>query len=614
MGLSVSLSHALSGMKVTQQSLEILSRNVSNAGTPGYHTQSLTLVERNGVGGSSVRANGVERAFMESLQNHYNRSVSELGYAKTRSDFLARVEQVLGTPGDTGSLDTVYQEYENSLRKLATSPDDYAARANVVTKAQALAETLNRGTVEVQSLRKETESQISSHVTDINRALQSLADINSELRNFSTDQTTRASLMDERDRLIAQVAELVDVRTDFSDNGTVVLSTKSGFGLVDQGATVFEFAAKGGIDPASKFNIVDSLNGVGTLTATTDSGLSFDAVEQGLIRGGTLGALVELRDSTLVDLQSQIDEIAAGLAQASSIVQTSGTVVAGPPDGFSIDLADMQPGNEFTVNYTVNGATETVRVIRVDDTSKLPMDFTGPDGERVIGLDFSSGVGTAATALNTALGSAITVSNPAGSVLQIVDDGVGATSDINSLSSKLTVSATQGAGLALSLFTDQGGVDFTNSLDGTPQKVGFAGRITVNAAIVSDNSLLVKYSTTASLGESDRPDFLLSQLEELSFTSNSVSSSDSGSFRLRGSVEDMVSQLLNFQGSSIESAYAVTENEMQGLESVELRMEDEYGVNIDEEMARLMELQTAYAASARVVSVVQELIDALMRI
>mgnify|MGYP001170121514 CR=1 FL=1 len=38
----------------------------------------------------------------------------------------------------------------------------------------------------------------------------------------------------------------------------------------------------------------------------------------------------------------------------------------------------------------------------------------------------------------------------------------------------------------------------------------------------------------------------------------------------------------------------------------------EYAVNVDEEMARLMELQNAYAANARVLSVVQELLDALM--
>jgi flagellar hook-associated protein 1 FlgK len=40
-------------------------------------------------------------------------------------------------------------------------------------------------------------------------------------------------------------------------------------------------------------------------------------------------------------------------------------------------------------------------------------------------------------------------------------------------------------------------------------------------------------------------------------------------------------------------------------------METEYGVNVDEEMSRLMEIQNAYAANARVVSVVKELLDSL---
>ena len=43
-------------------------------------------------------------------------------------------------------------------------------------------------------------------------------------------------------------------------------------------------------------------------------------------------------------------------------------------------------------------------------------------------------------------------------------------------------------------------------------------------------------------------------------------------------------------------------------------MQSEYGVDVDEEMARLMELQNAYAANARVVSIVQDLLDTLMAI
>ena len=43
-------------------------------------------------------------------------------------------------------------------------------------------------------------------------------------------------------------------------------------------------------------------------------------------------------------------------------------------------------------------------------------------------------------------------------------------------------------------------------------------------------------------------------------------------------------------------------------------MDSEYGVNVDEEMARLMELQNAYAANARIISVVQDLMNKLMQL
>ena len=83
---------------------------------------------------------------------------------------------------------------------------------------------------------------------------------------------------------------------------------------------------------------------------------------------------------------------------------------------------------------------------------------------------------------------------------------------------------------------------------------------------------------------------------------------------MNGNAQDMIAQMLNYQGSSISSANSSKQTRELSFEAVNMRMSDEYGVNIDEEMARLMELQNAYAASARVVSVVQELINTLMNI
>jgi flagellar hook-associated protein 1 FlgK len=77
MGLSVALSNALSGMRIGQNALDVLSRNVANSGTPGYHKQSLSVIDTLGVNSTYVRTGEVTRAFNQSLQQHYSRSASD---------------------------------------------------------------------------------------------------------------------------------------------------------------------------------------------------------------------------------------------------------------------------------------------------------------------------------------------------------------------------------------------------------------------------------------------------------------------------------------------------------------------------------------------------------
>jgi flagellar hook-associated protein 1 FlgK len=615
MGLSVSLSNALSGMDVSQQGLDILSRNVANAGNPGYHRQSLVQSDGNtGTGSSNAHVTAIRRAFSEALQRQYSTQLGATAYSSVAADFLTRMESFLGQPGDPGSLDKIYGDFENALNALAASPDDYATRAQAVSRAQALVQQLNQLSSNVQELRREAEGQIESRVADLNRMLTSLADVNKRLIDQGQVGASRTDLMDERDRLVAGIAEIIDVQAVYRNDDSVSLMTTSGLGLVDIGASVVSFESAGSLSPSSLYSLDPSQSTVGALTITTPSGLQLDMVSQGVLQSGELAALINMRDTTLVDMQRQLDEIAAGLAQAVSSIDTAGTaVVSGAASGFEVDTADMRAGNFFTFDYSESGTEKTVKVVRVDDAGNLPMDYVDIDGQRVIGLDFSGGAAAVATALDTALGVGVAVSNPAGTVIRILDDGAVATTDISSLSMRTTVSATQGD-LALSLLVDQGNSDFTNSLDGSTQLLGFSGRISVNSAILANNSLLVQYAAGGSLGDAARAEHLISQLDSMSFTGSRTVLAGAGSFRLNGTAHQFIAQMLNFQGNNITAAKDTLATRQLSLETLNQRVEAEYGVDVDEEMARLMELQNAYAASARIVSVVQELIQALMAI
>ncbi len=199
-------------------------------------------------------------------------------------------------------------------------------------------------------------------------------------------------------------------------------------------------------------------------------------------------------------------------------------------------------------------------------------------------------------------------------MLTVLDDGAGNTTDVGALTSRSTANLLQTDVAALNLFVDRGNSDFTNSLSGTPQKRGFAGRIQINASILTDNKLLVKISSASSLGDTTRPDYLLNQLQAMGFASAQTAASDLSKPRMNGTVNDLIAQTMDYTGRVASAAINDDDTQQLTMETISQRLDAEYGVNVDEEMARLMELQNAYAANSRVISTVQELLNRLMEV
>lgn len=609
MGLTTSLTNAVSGLRVNQDSLDILSRNIANAGTPGYHRQALNIVDYNSQDSSYARSVGTQRAFNASLQAYYTRQVSDTANSSIQANYLDRLQGFLGKPGTAGSIDTIFGSLQNVMQGIATSPDDYNSRAEAVAAAQSMVETLNRLSTTIQSMRQETEGQIASDVHNLNGMLTSLAEVNNRMLDLGMTDTSRAALLDQRDRLVASVAEMIDVRADYRPDGTVALMTRSGVGLIDNGVSTFKFESAGSLSPNSVFDPDPNKTKVGKLTLTTPSGLIIDLVTQGVLQGGELGGLVTLRDKTLVEAQEQLDEIAAGLATAFSTNKTNGVAVdTGAAEGLDLDISNLAAGNDVLLTYAENGVEKRVRIVNTSQAQ----DYIDASGQRVIGVDFSAGATAVAAALDAKLPN-LDITSTGANNLRILDDGALGKTDVRTAVARSTSTGLQGTGLGINLFVDQGNSAFTNNLDtDPPQKQGFAARISINPAIVADNRLLVQYEVGGTLGDADRADYVIDQLSNMQFVSGGNPAANAGRFQLSGNLGELISQVVGFQGSTINAAISKNDDRQMTLGTIVDQMESDYGVNVDEEMARLMELQNAYAANARVVSVVKELLDALL--
>jgi flagellar hook-associated protein 1 FlgK len=193
----------------------------------------------------------------------------------------------------------------------------------------------------------------------------------------------------------------------------------------------------------------------------------------------------------------------------------------------------------------------------------------------------------------------------------VLNDGTANTA-VSGLTARTTSTATQNAGLGLSLFVDTGNGAYTGSLDGQGQQLGFAGRIAVNSEVLADNTKLVEATSTSPIGDVTRVNYLYGQLNSAVF-SNPPSNAAGLGGALTGRVADLISQTMDFQGSSAASAAADSSGHADAMTALDSKMTGAYGVNVNDEMAHLVQLQNAYSANAHVVSVVQEMLNSLMQ-
>ena len=617
MSLTQALSTALSGLQVNQASISIVAANVANADTPGYTRKVVNQVAIGGSASIGVRVSDIQREIDLYIQRQLRVENAGASYADTRANMYSQLQDIYGQPGADTSLEAVYNSFTSALQVLSTSPDDPGARTAVVNSAQLLTQQLNQLSGNIQSLRANAELGIADAVNKANEAMTQIASLNGQIAAGTPGDAATEALQDQRDSYIDQLSQLMDINVIPGDRGQVSIFTSNGTQLVGAQAAQLSFDAVGTITPNSKWNANPSLRGVGTITLIPPAGAPVDLIQNHAIRSGTIAAYLQMRDQDLVQAQNQLDALAAGMAQALSDNTTAGAPVSSPPqNGFSVDVGNLSAGNTVTINYTdtATSTPHTITLVRVDDPSALPLSntATATANDTVFGINFSGGMGSVVTQINAALtGTGMTASN-SGTVLQILDDGAANTVDVNSMSATATVTSLTGGSGEFPLFTD-GSAPYTGVITGTgSERVGLAARIAVNPAVVADPSSLIAYQAGTPAGDSTRPDFILQQLTNASLTFSPNTGIGTVSAPFTGSLTTYLRQVISQQGEAASSANNLKQGQDVVLNSLQHRFNDVSGVNVDQEMANLLSLQNSYAANARVMSAVKDMLDALI--
>ena len=623
MSLGSALAIAMSGLRANQAALAIVSSNIANAQTPGYVTQRTNQVETlTGDTGASVSVTGVNRELDQFIQAQLRSETSGGAYADQMANVLTQLQSVYGTPGDAGTLEVAFANFTSALQSLSTNSGSSSAQISAVTAAQSLAQQLNATTQGIQALRSNAEQDINISVGQANAAMTQIAQINTQLQGLKPTDPTAATLMDQRDKAIDLLSQLMDIRVTTDNTNQTTIYTSNGVELVGAQASQLIFNSQGTLNANSQWNANPASSSVGSLSIKLANGATIDMIETNSISSGQIAADLTLRDKTLVQAQAQIDQLAASMASALSDKTTDGTVAPAalaPKAGFDLDLSSVLPGNSINLTYT-DTATQTlhnVTIVRVDDPTALPLSNVGGNPNNpVIGVNFSGGMASVVAQLNSALGGAnLQFSNPSGSTLRVVDSGTGSAT-VNAASVTTTASSLAGGSAQLPLFTD-GNSLYTGVITGAgSQLTGLAGRITVNSALLTNPSNFTVYSTSppTNAGDTTRSDFLYSQLTTGTFTYSPQTGLGSAASPFKGTISSYMEQFLSQQSNASTSATQLQQGQDVVVNTLQQKMKATSGVNIDSEMANLIALQNSYAANAHVMSVVQTMMTSLMQV
>lgn len=340
MSLSASLANALSGLTATSRRAEVVSSNVANAMTEGYARRELQVSAQSlGGAGAGVRVLGVSRQFDAVVLADRRLADADAGNTAARAAFLTRIETLVGAPGDGGSLSGRIATLESALLTAASRPDSQARLQAVLDAAGSVAGHLAALTDEVQSARMEADGAIALQVRTLNETLGQIGRLNADIAAERASGRDANALMDQRQSLVDRVAEIVPVREVAREHDRIALYTTGGAILLEGTPAEIGFTGTGVIT-------ADMTLASGALSGLTINGMAVDSGDEGVLGGGTLGAMFAVRDDLAPETQAAFDAFARDLMERFSDPAVDPTLTAGQPGLFTDRGAAFDPLTE----------------------------------------------------------------------------------------------------------------------------------------------------------------------------------------------------------------------------------------------------------------------------
>lgn len=331
MSLTSALNTAQSIFNNTGAQSSIVSNNISNAGNKDYvRRQAMLTTSLNG-----AQVVKISRAQEDALLKQYLKAASQDSAQQTLLGGLEDLKSIMGGNDNETSPETALRTFRDKLGTFRATPGDLIAAQGAITAAQDVVTSLNNASKAVQQQRADADKQIKNQVDSLNSLLKQFETANNAVKKATAGNEDPSSALDEREKVLKQISQIVGVSTVQRPNNDMALYTADG-------TTLFETIPRSvSFEPTQSYaaSTVGNKVYIDGVAVNMGSGSTTNAQ-------GSMASLLQIRDDIAPTFQSQLDEVARGLVNLYQEdgnpglfvwTQANGTAGGVPPAGTVID-------------------------------------------------------------------------------------------------------------------------------------------------------------------------------------------------------------------------------------------------------------------------------------
>jgi flagellar hook-associated protein 1 FlgK len=634
------LSIGTSALAAAQVGLSTTGHNIANASTPGFSrqvaVQSAATAQNFGYGyiGQGTQIAGITRVFNELMARQVVNSQSVSSSSNIYNSQLGTINNMLSDA--TAGLNPSITEFFGSVQDLAANPSDTPTRQSMLSYAQSLASRFQSTNNQLNEMRNDVNSQLTSSVSLVNTYAKQIAGLNDSIeRAISANGNTPNDLLDQRDQLVNELSKQIKTTVVPQNQGSYNVYIGNGLPLV-VGAETYSLTTTNSPTDTTRLELAYTSNNVVTVLGINS------------LPGGNIGGLLQFRAESLDTTQNKIGQIALVLAETFNTQLKQGIDLNGNfgSNLFSIDSPIVSSSIYNSSTATISSQVVNARAVTSSDY-RLQFDGTNYNITRLSDKTVS---GPYSSLPRTVDGVSFSVNGSIAAgddfVIRPTQNAAGsfnvAISDVNKIAvasakltpttssttasiSALTAKASSSSPVADPMVMTYNGSTYTVSP--SREMIVTTGGISTTyaagtaASIPSGSSVAVaglSFSFTGTPASGDT--FTVTR------TSNNAPGDNSNglllsSLQTQGTVNNSKStyinafaELVNTVGNKTRELTVNATAEAKVLELATSAMQSESGVNLDEEATNLIRYQQAYQAAGKMMQIASQLFDTLLQL